>query len=86
MVIWSLLALVYLFLSSRLETLFLQKIGYMESTTHGAPRDSNVASQEKYIDLVITKITCFMVATYTALYHKITLLDHTLYGCLFCLS
>ncbi|KAH0901456.1 hypothetical protein HID58_040959, partial [Brassica napus] len=29
-----------------------KKIGYMESTTHGAPRDSNVASQEKYIDLI----------------------------------
>ncbi|WZY68756.1 hypothetical protein YC2023_000996 [Brassica napus] len=43
---------------------------YGNCTTNGAPRESNVASQEKYIPGNY-KITCFlMVATYTALHQK----------------
>lgn len=65
MVNWSLLAHVTLCVSSRLEILVLQKIAYMEITTSGALRESNVASQEKY-EPGNYKITCFMVAVHTA--------------------
>ena len=49
---------------------FAQDSLYGNCTTNGAPRESNVASQEKYIPGNY-KITCFlMVATYTALHQK----------------